>query len=143
MEVCPISPNKVDEHVVRLNAIFTILILIAGYWFTPLWWFLIIDFLARAYSVKFSLLARFNRFTLNTLNIKPEPTNAGPKKFAAKIGLLMAVLLTAFAFLNFQIGVYVILGFFLIAASLEAFFNYCLGCQVYSILVNLGLIKAK
>lgn len=141
--VCPISPEKVDSHVARLNGFFTLCLLAGGWFFYPLWVFVAVDFLARSTKIKFSLIARVSRFILNLLNIEPKPISLAPKKFAARLGLTMSLALVLFTYFGIELGIWITLGMFVTAVSLETFFDYCLGCKIYGILASLGLIKIK
>ena len=139
---CPIGKDLIDENVVRLNAFFTIIILVFGWFFPMVWLFLVLDFALRIKATKFSPVARFSRFLMHEgFKAKPKPINAKPKLFAAKIGLIFSLLLTLSYFFKWPVVGMIVLVLFLTAASLEAFFNFCLGCLIYQVLTNLGLIK--
>lgn len=140
---CPISKTQIDGNVARLNGFFSLVLLVAGYLCPLLWLFLLLDFIIRSFKVKYSPVARVSKSVLNLLHVKPNPINFAPKKFAARIGLLMSVFLNLFLIFDLSIGVYIVLGMFCVATALEAFFDYCLGCKAYSVLITLGAIKAK
>lgn len=143
-ESCPINKQTIDENVARLNGFFTILLLLTGYFVKPLiYLFLTLDFALRIYKVKLSPVARLSKFLLNLLHIKPIPTNRAPKRFAAKIGLVMSLLLLVFWASSHNQALLITLLFFLTAASLESFFNYCVGCKIYSLLSSARIINTK
>jgi hypothetical protein len=140
-EVCPISHTHVDERVARLNGFVSLIFVVAGIYFPILWIIIAIDFALRSFSKKFSPVARFNKLIIIMLKLKPIPIDAAPKKFAAKMGLAMSILLIIFNYFNLQIAINTILIMFIGAISAEAFFNYCVGCKIYSILIRLNIIK--
>lgn len=57
--------------------------------------------------------------------------NAGPKIFAAKIGFWASAAIALAAFFDIPAAYYAFGGILAIAASLEALFEYCLGCKIY------------
>lgn len=132
--ICPISINKVDENVARLNGIFTVLLLtafaISGNILPVL--FLFFDFVLRGAELsKFSPLAIISKQILKLLNINKKPINAGPKIFAARIGVLFSFGIVLFYFLQIQSVALVFTGVFAFCAFLEGFFGYCVACQIY------------
>lgn len=143
MLVCPISKDHVDEHVARMNGFVSLILLGLGFYFYPIWIYLIVDYYLRAYKRKYSPTARLNQLILNKLNIEAKPINAAPKKFAAQIGLTMSILLFASLYVNVSAIRYGVASFFALAMFLESVFNYCLGCEMYSILVSLKIIKIE
>jgi len=70
-----------------------------------------------------------------------KPVPGPPKRFAQGMGAAMA---TAALVLGLIVGddaaADVILGLFVIAAGLESIFAICLGCQVFAVLMRIGLI---
>ncbi len=138
---CPISRDKVDERVARLNGVVSLMFVLSGLGYPIIWLILAIDFLVRSISPRASLISTLNRQLVKICKDKPVLINAAPKKFAAMMGLVMSLLLFLFSYLGITLALNVILIFFVIAIMLEALFKYCIGCQIYSILHNLGLVK--
>jgi len=140
---CPIDLHTVDEHAARGNALLTLIFLLLGYFTSPLFWvFLAVDFgLRAARQCRYSLLMQLSRLAFNLLHIHPKLIDRAPKLFAARIGFAMSIFLLIFYYLGMPMFYKLVLIFFLLAASLEAFFSYCLGCQLYSLLTNLKPIK--
>jgi hypothetical protein len=69
---------------------------------------------------------------------QPGPTeDVRPPKFAQAVGFLFALVGTIAAFTGADIVFTVATGFALGAAFLNAAFNYCLGCEMYLLLVRL------
>jgi hypothetical protein len=64
-----------------------------------------------------------------------------PKRFAQAMGatitLTAAVLALGFGLTG---AAYVLLGMLIVAASLEAFVGFCLGCQIFALLMRTGVI---
>lgn len=132
--ICPISNKKINERVARVNGFFTVLLLIlflfTGQWFIPL--FLGIDFLMRSGSLsKFSPLAFLSRNIIKLLSVEKLLINAGPKIFAARIGLIIssAILVASVTGLNLlALSLAGILGLF---SFLEAALGFCVACEIY------------
>lgn len=132
--LCPISINKIDENVARLNGTFTVLLL-AIFVFTqnilPIA-FLLFDFLLRGAELgKFSPLAISSKFLLNLLNVKKHPINAGPKIFAARIGVVFSLGILLFSIFQLSTAAIVFSLIFGLCAFLEAAFSFCVACQIY------------
>lgn len=132
--LCPISINKIDENVARLNGTFTVLLLalfLITQSIVPIA-FLFVDFLLRGAELgKYSLLAIVSKFLLNLFKVKKQPINAGPKIFAARIGVIFGfgILVTsAFQFSTFSLILTAVFG---LCAFLEAAFSFCVACQIY------------
>jgi hypothetical protein len=69
---------------------------------------------------------------------QPGPTeDVRPPKFAQAVGFTFAVVGAIAAFTGSTIVFTIAVGFALGAAFLNAAFNYCLGCEVYLLLVRL------
>jgi len=134
---CPISFKKIDEHVARLNGFFTVgllvVFLITGSVLPVV--FLVVDFLARGLEYpKWSLLAQLSKRILSVLQVKPKLVNAGPKLFAARVGLLFSVLVAISSIAGWDVATYVIVLIFGICAFLEAAVGFCVACKIYPFL---------
>jgi hypothetical protein len=82
----------------------------------------------------------FKKFVRPRLSEPTELEDATPPQFAQKVGFAFALL----GLVGFWISpslVAVSAGFIFFAAFLNAFFNYCLGCQMYLLLRRSGLIR--
>jgi hypothetical protein len=75
------------------------------------------------------------------LGIEPKYVAGPPKRFAQGIGAAFTV--TA-AVLHFGFGLttaaYVMVGFIIVAATLESVFAICIGCKAFAVLMRLGVI---
>ena len=68
---------------------------------------------------------------------KEAPTeDVRPPKFAQSVGLIFALVGAIGAFAGFDAVFTVAVGFALAAAFLNAAFNYCLGCEMYLLIVR-------
>ncbi len=70
-----------------------------------------------------------------------ELEDARPPRFAQQVGLFFAICAGIGLLLSSQMLVSVALAFIFLAAFLNAFFNFCLGCQMYLLLNRLGLFS--
>jgi hypothetical protein len=137
---CPISFKKIDEHVARLNGLFTVLLLVVYVLTSSLIpvVFLLIDFFFRGLEKpQFSPLAILSKFLLKSLNVKPLPINAGPKIFAARIGVIFAVLILGSELAGLPVTALVFTGIFGLCAFLEAAFSFCVACKIYPLFYKL------
>jgi len=137
---CPISDKRINEHVARLNGAFTVLFL-AAFVLTgnvlPIA-FLFADFALRSGSFsRFSPLAYLSRNIVKYLSLKPLLINAGPKIFAARIGLVfnIAIIFSFLAGLNNL--AFILAGIFATFAFLESAFGICVACLIYPFVYKL------
>src|SRR6476659_1792418 len=69
------------------------------------------------------------------------PVPGPPKRFAQGMGAAMATLALIFwLVVGSDAAADVVLGLFVVAAGLESIFAYCLGCQVFGLLMRTRLI---
>ena len=70
-----------------------------------------------------------------------KPVPGPPKRFAQGMGAAMATLALIFwLVVGSDAAADVVLGLFVVAAGLESIFAYCLGCQVFGLLMRTRLI---
>jgi hypothetical protein len=141
--VNPVS--QVNENVVRIVAFFVLALAIAtiatGWVILPV--YLSIDFFLRAFtSVKppFALLAQL---IARSLQLGVKPIYAPPKKFAAAVGFVFSVTISALLLGGLTIPAYAVAGILSLFAALESFLSICAGCYVYSWIVAPLLEKFK
>jgi hypothetical protein len=141
---CPINSETVNNRVVRVVAGFVVVIATV-FLITPQWWLFYLlggDFLLRALGYrKYSPLATLGRLLVSVLKLEPQPVNAAPKQFAASIGVGFALVAGTLALLDLGLAARVVGGGLLGAASLEAFFGYCVGCKIYSLIPRRTLTR--
>ena len=144
VKICPISDRNINENLTRFNAFYTFAFAL-GFLFTGNFWFLpviIIDFSLRLMlNGKMNPIIWFNSFLIDIINIPALMINAGPKIFAARIGLTLAVFGLIFAVFGFSMGAQItvgILGFF---SFLEFSLGICVACKIYPYALYLNNLK--
>lgn len=75
------------------------------------------------------------------LGFTPKDTPGPPKRFAQGIGatLSTAAFVSAYTFDNTTVAV-VLVAMILVAASLESFAGFCIGCRMFAALIRAGVI---
>ena len=139
---CPIVYDRVDNKLTRINALITFSGLFVFVVFGIKWIILLVtaDFAVRVFlGVKYSPMCYSIKWSLNKMNSEPHLVNAGPKKFAAKIGLVLTSILSLLYILNFNQSAAILGIVSIVAIGAEAFFGYCVACKVYNILQNMGI----
>jgi Domain of unknown function (DUF4395) len=137
-------PNLVNEKAARSVAggvvLFCITYLATGFgWILPL---LAVGFLLRVASgPRFSPLGRLAVHIIAPLFGAAKMVPGPPKRFAQGIGatLSMAAVLASFAFQSSGTA-WVLVAMIAVAASLEAFAGFCLGCTIFAQLMKHGVI---
>lgn len=105
---------------------------------------LFVDFLLRLIHPKFSPLVQFNMLIgQRFLKIGPNQHFSAPKRFAIFIGTtLTGLMVISEVFQLFEF--FLVLNLFLLfAAYLQGFFGYCLGCEIYNLLIKFKIIKSQ
>ena len=132
--ICPVSDKRVNERVARLNAAFTVAILLAfGYTNSVLLLvFLAVDFLFRASDyAQFSLVGMTSRNIVRFLPVKKHMINAGPKIFATRIGLILTSMAIITYVLSFPVLSLVLAGILTLFSFLDGAFGFCVACKIY------------
>ena len=136
-ETCPILPETVDERAARIGAGLALLVT-AGAIVTGAAWvafLLALDFALRSRGlVAFSPIAQGAKALRRFAGLAPLPTNAGPKRFAALVGVLFAGGIGVALRLHHPRTALAVAGILALCAALEAFLGYCVGCKVYQLL---------
>jgi len=137
---CPVAPGQVDGRAARLVAFHVLVLLIVSRVFhevTWVAWFLAFDFALRSFGLRtYSVLRFFSRAWLDLFSIAPKPENIAPKRFAARIGFVFSVALAITSWLGLIHVALGITGIFGFCAALESFLGFCVGCKVYSLLLQ-------
>lgn len=142
---CPISTERVNENVIRIIAFIVALITIACILFSNYWGilFLTFDFAFRAFtSGKYSLLKFLSIKISKILTLKSKMTDLAPKKFAATMGFIFCLLITATFFFNLFYASLTLSCIMVVFALLESILGVCVGCYVYTFL-NIFTKKSK
>ena len=75
------------------------------------------------------------------LPFEPRLVPGPPKRFAQGMGatITLAVVLLTFAFDQWSVAK-ALLGMLVVAASMEAFLGFCIGCKIFALLMKVGVI---
>jgi hypothetical protein len=141
-------PNPVNELSARLVAVGVLLMAVSALVFRQPWLLipLAYGFVARVLTgPTLSPLAQVvTRAVVPRLPLRPKYVAGPPKRFAQGIGAAMS--LTALV-LHYGFGLTgaasVLLGMIVVAATLEAVFAFCLGCQVFALLMRWHVIPEE
>lgn len=138
--ICPISNKKTDENVARFNALYTtvlLLLFLTSDNIIPIV-FLLFDFSLRGLELaKYSPLAFLSRQSSSALNLKSKIINAGPKLFAARIGIMFSLVTLIFYASGLNTAAIVTASVFGICAFLETSIGFCVACQIYPLIYKL------
>jgi hypothetical protein len=74
------------------------------------------------------------------LPVPPRLVPAAPKRFAQGIGAVMSALALVAALVGAPTVAVVLIAALTVAASLEAFVGFCLGCKIYGLAVRVGWV---
>lgn len=132
-----VSKHYIDEHIVKLVALQVIAIVLLALFnrYPYLLVFLTLDFAIRAFTHLPSPLAYIAKIITRASGLKSKPVFAPPKKFAAAMGFAFSLTISVLLLLNLGGATYAVGGILVFCALLEAVFNVCLGCYVYSWLI--------
>ena len=137
-------PDPVNEVSARLVAAGVVVLASATIAFDQPWLLvpLTYGFLARvATGPTLSPWGRFvTRVLTPRLPFAARPVPGPPKRFAQGIGAAFTLGASALVLTGHHWGAYVLLGFLVVAASLEAFVGLCLGCKAFALLMRVGVI---
>ncbi|MFJ4228969.1 DUF4395 domain-containing protein [Paenarthrobacter nicotinovorans] len=136
-------PNPVNEYAARLTA--GLVVLLAVVTLLTAWgWGLVV--LAVGFWLRVLFGPRISPFAV--LSVKVLAPRIGhaklvagpPKRFAQGMGAAMTSAAVVLYVTGFQPAAWVVLGLLIVAASLESFVGYCLGCAIFGLLQRRGLI---
>jgi hypothetical protein len=130
-------PETVNKHGIRCTAIITLIIatLICIFYNSPsIKWVmleLLLDFTLRClFGPQLSPIGAMSSMFVGVL--EPVWAAGPPKQFAVICGVSMTAMATGFFFAGIPIAGLVVTGMLVFAAGLEALFDVCLGCWMYS-----------
>ena len=133
--ICPVSDEKINEQITRLNALIGILLLLAGFTFESVFVlvFLTADFYIRAFTkIKFSPLSYVSHWLSNALKLGNKTIDKAPKIFAARLGFLMSVGIVVLYLAGLHTAATIVAGILAFFAALEFAFAICVGCLIYT-----------
>lgn len=136
--VCPISNEKTDERVTRLNALIGIVLLATGLAFNSMIFvvFLAADFYIRAFTkLKFSPISYASHRLANALNLEKKNIGKAPKIFAARLGFLMTLSISVLLISGLHTAALIVGGVLVFFASLEFALAICMGCILYTYVI--------
>jgi len=133
-ESCPISLKNIDSNIVRLVALQTAIVgIIFVITKMPIFALILLyDFAIRGVRLpKFSPFTIVAKAIVKIFKLQPKSTDEAPKRFALFMGLFVLVLISILILINQEYIEIVLMVILIVCASLEAFFDYCVGCKVY------------
>ena len=131
---CPISDKRVNSAVVRTHALINVLLLLVFLFTQNLYiaLFLLVDFLVRVLNFpNLSIAGIAARNWVRALNINGKPENAGPKLFAARIGLLFTIIISGGVLFGFPLLSFIAASVLTFFSFLEGAFGICVACLIY------------
>jgi hypothetical protein len=136
--ICPISDQRINEQVTRLNALFAVGVIVLAFVLNSVLvlTFLMADFFIRAFTeIKFSPISFVSHTLSHALNLPLKLIDKAPKVFAARMGFLMTILISGLFVSDFILASMIVSGVLVIFAMLEFVFAKCAGCMIYSYLI--------
>jgi hypothetical protein len=136
--LCPVDGVKINETKVRLVAgvvlLTTLLYLLTGWALLPA--LLLVDFGLRSADLgKYSPFGIGADWLVNALRLPYKATGQAPKRFAARIGLALSVLILSLDLAT--IPTLLPASILAVFAALESVAGFCAGCYVYTVYVRL------
>ncbi|PHR57851.1 MAG: hypothetical protein COA44_05095 [Arcobacter sp.] len=133
---CPIAFRQIDGTIVRINALSLSLILLA-YLFSGQIAFIYvlgIDLIIRLFiNKRLSPINQISRLIKVAIRAKTHSTDAGAKRLAAYFALGFSWAIIALHSFGLVYEAKVLSSVFILFASLELIFNFCVGCKIYFI----------
>ncbi|WP_332601888.1 DUF4395 domain-containing protein [Arthrobacter sp. S2(2024)] len=138
-------PNPVNEYAARITAGLVVVAAVATL-VSGVGWGLVL--IAAGFWLRVLFGPRISPFAL--LSVKLLAPRVGPaqlvpgppKRFAQGIGAVLSTAAAVLFFAGFALGAWILLALLIVAASLESFVGFCLGCAIFGILQRRGLIPA-
>ena len=136
--ICPISNKKINGNINRI-AVFTDVLLLTGYLFTGLPYFvaiIVFDYAIKAFDKpKYSPLNWIARKIAKIINLPTKLVDQAPKLFAVRIGFLTSLIVMILYLIGLQ-TVSIIFAVILLAfTTMDSVLNICVGCLMYHHLV--------
>ncbi len=131
---CPISLNRIDAHLVRIIALQVIVVALLLIGTNQLFFafLLLFDFSVRTLNLKkISPFATVAKLIIKSFQINPQLCDEAPKRFALYLGLGIIGFFTLLFLFGFSKSAIILVAILIICASLEAAFDYCIGCKIY------------
>jgi hypothetical protein len=137
-------PNPVNELAARVVAGCVVVMCVAAMAFDEPWLMVPIAYGFWARALTGPTLSPLGQFATRVAAPRlgpPRPVPGPPKRFAQAMGVAFSssALVLWFGF-GEHLAAWALLGCLTVAAALESFAGYCLGCRVFSVLMRLGVI---
>jgi hypothetical protein len=141
---CPVDFVTVNEYKIRVMAVFVFVIsvsyLLVQHWALPL--FLVYDFGLRAFNGgKYGPLQILGSLAEKSLPLAYKATDRGPKRFAAAIGFVIALLAFFTAVLQFAVLSLCLTTLIVLFSFLEFSIGFCAGCYLYALIKRVRPFK--
>lgn len=136
--ICPVSTERVNETVVRCNALLTLLtVSTAVYFRSPVILALLVtDFYVRAFTnIRTSPLTYISKTLVNWLKLSLRPIDKAPKIFAARLGFLMSFAILVMLLAGASAAALVTASILGVFAMLELTIGFCAGCYIYTYII--------
>ena len=141
VKICPVSTQMTNVKVSRMNALFTVLLVVACLISGSILYamLLFIDFLLRNVNQgRLSPIIRMNKYMVGVLSLEPRMINAGPKVFAARVGFVLSFLALVLSITTTHTAAMVPMGILGLFSFLEMAFGYCVACKLYPFILPLN-----
>ncbi|MFT7859803.1 MAG: DUF4395 domain-containing protein [Sulfurimonas sp.] len=137
MSACPLNFQKVDANVSRISALL-VASLVGLYLYTLnvyILYFLMFDFVMKLFLNRgISPISIAAEFLKGVFKIKEHLVDGGAKRLAGLFGLLFVLLLLVAHYFDVWSVSLSIAGVFLACSLLDAFFGFCIACQIYHLI---------
>lgn len=131
---CPVSYKKVNTAVVRTHAVINVAILLVFLYTQNVYiaLFLFSDFLVRVINFpRLSLVGLLAKQTVKIFHLKGHHEDAGPKLFAARVGLLFSLIIVLSLLVSGTTFALATAGVLVFFSFLEGAFGICVACIIY------------
>ena len=136
VEACPVSYQQVDKHLIKAYSSIVLISLLACLLldYHIAFYFITLDFAIRVFAgIKYSPLCNILTRTFRMVELQPVLVNAASKKVAAKVGLFFSIVISVAYLFHWIFVAKLFIVMFIIAISLDLFFDYCLACKMESL----------
>lgn len=143
---CPVDLIPVNQNKIRLIAL-QVWLLAITFWFvhsTIILLLLTADFFLRAFRLQqYSPLAFIAQMVIKQAGIKNKPVDQAPKRFAARLGFAMTLILTLLNYAEITLAVNVLVLMLVLFSFLESFLGICVGCYIYTLTQRVARVLAR
>ncbi|MBL0023958.1 MAG: DUF4395 domain-containing protein [Saprospiraceae bacterium] len=136
--ICPVSTVKVDSHISRLTVFLNVLLMVYFLFTVASLAILVvaIDYGIRAMGYnQYSPICFIASLIIRISGMKAKMVDKAPKIFASRLGFICATLGFIFITAQLTFASILIVSFFVVLATLDSVFDFCVGCMIYNYLV--------